>query len=135
MKLKHILLADDEKHTRFGLSLVLKRAGFRVTAVSDGIEAFSRIIEMLDMGDTIDLLVVDVQMPALTGMELVSELEKQHKCLPVLMITGYENREMLERLMHKKCVMCLEKPFEPERLLKHVELAIEKCSHHADGRD
>jgi len=121
MKKKHILLAEDEAQTRFTLSLLLKNEGYRVTAVADGWDALQFIEEVSGSEeDSLDLLVLDVQMPRMTGLELLDKLHQRKLHLPALVITGYGNKEMVVELMRRGCADYLDKPFEPDDLLGRV---------------
>ncbi|MFC1853589.1 response regulator [candidate division CSSED10-310 bacterium] len=129
MKINHILVADDEKHTRFTLSLIFRKAGFEVTAVASGREALNRIIELRNSLNPLDLLVIDIQMPGLTGFELIEEIEHKNILLPILIISGYPYREMVKGLEQRFCIEYLEKPFEPEELLNRIYLIQDKHEH------
>jgi len=121
MREKHVLVADDERHTRVTLSLVFRRAGFRVTAAEDGQQALDRVAEALRRSQSFDLLVLDIQMPGLTGIELVEALGRLGATFPILLITGYRDQDRAEDLGRKFCVEYAEKPFEPDELMGHVE--------------
>jgi DNA-binding NtrC family response regulator len=123
---KHILLADDEEHVRFTLSLVLRRAGCRVTVVEDGTRALQTSLEAARKGTPFDLLVIDIQMPGLTGVEVAKELSHLETGTPVLLITGYRDREIVKTLKSENRVVYAEKPFSPERLLDHVAVALKR---------
>lgn len=125
---KHILVADDEKHTRLVLSLILRKAGFRVTTVCDGLEALNKVVQLARDSDPFDLLVIDVQMPGMTGTELVDELMKQRALFPILLISGYSDKDMVAGLLKDGRIGYLEKPFEPDELLRHVALLIERAA-------
>ncbi|MDI6807790.1 MAG: response regulator [Candidatus Eisenbacteria bacterium] len=120
---KNILVADDEKHSRLGLSLVLRKAGYEVTIVSDGVEALARIVESAKHSKSFDLLVVDVQMPGLTGSELVEELLRINAVIPVLVMSGYRDKDTVAGLSRNGCLCYAEKPFSPSELLDHVARA------------
>lgn len=124
----HVLLAEDEGHTRLALSLVLKKAGYRVTLVEDGLQALDRAFDVASASDPFDLLVIDIQMPRLTGIDLLHELDKRDLKLPTLIISGYRYREVMERCHSKALLAYLEKPFEPNEFLWHVERLLEASS-------
>jgi len=128
MKAKHVLIADDEKHTYFALSLILRRSGFKVTAVDCGKEALKKITEIMENRESLDLLIIDIQMPGLTGFEIIEEIERRNFFIPVLVVSGYKYNDKLNGLVQKTCVGYLEKPFEPDELLYQIELVLEKFS-------
>lgn len=124
--MKRVLVADDEKHTRVVLSLILKRAGFKVTTAEDGSEALGKLIGMIHGSMPFDLLVLDIQMPGLTGIELVEEIGKLDASFPILLITGYRERERVAELSRMYCVEYAEKPFTPDELLRHVARVLDR---------
>jgi DNA-binding NtrC family response regulator len=123
---KHVLVADDERHTRLVLSLILKRAGFNVTTAEDGSEALSKLIGTIRGSRPFDLLVIDIQMPGFTGIELVEEIGKLNVAFPILLITGYRDVERVAELTRTCCVEYAEKPFAPDELLQHVARVLER---------
>lgn len=123
---KHILLADDEEHVRFTLSLILRRAGCRVTVVEDGTRALQMSLEAARRGKPFDLLVIDIQMPGLTGVEVIKELGQLGAAFPVLLITGYRDREIVNYLKSDTRIAYAEKPFSPDQLLGHVAVALKR---------
>ncbi len=122
MNPKRILIADDEEETRFSLSILMERAGYQATTVANGREALSRIIKASANGSRYDLLICDVHMPELNGEELIRELIEKKINLPVLVITGYGEKELLIRLMRMGCCRgYLDKPFNPEDIEQQVK--------------
>jgi CheY-like chemotaxis protein len=113
----HILLAENEPHTRLSLSIILRKAGFRVTAVRNGREALTRLQASCVTGETgFDLLVLDIQMPVSSGADLLDKLHTLSQSPPVMVITGYADRALVHNLQAKGCHAILHKPFEPHEL-------------------
>ncbi len=125
MKNLHILLAEDEIHLRYTLSLILRRSGYLVTTVTDGEAALREIQQKNPSSIPVDLLVTDIQMPVLTGLELLEELEEQNINIPTIVITGYGTRDMWFQLFKMGLVNYLEKPFNPRELLELIEDIVE----------
>jgi DNA-binding NtrC family response regulator len=126
MRQKHIVLSEDETPARTTLKIILVKAGYRVTAVTNGTEALDLLVSTVQNRETVDLLVTDIRMPGLTGMELIDELKKSNIEIPVLVITGFGSKEMVIQLMRKGCNDFIEKPFEPGEVLKRVEEVLKK---------
>ncbi len=124
----HILVADDEVHTRRTLSLLLEEAGYKVSVASDGGAALNQIHRCRAEGGKIDLLLLDVQMPVMTGTELLDALNGLEEPLPVLVITGHGDRKTLVELIRAGCTDYLDKPFGPEELMEGVTRALSKGS-------
>lgn len=79
----HILVADDDKHTRRLLRALLQNANYTVTTANDGEEA----LEILDH-EHIDLVVLDVMMPKMDGYEFTRRVRETDQTLPILMVTA-----------------------------------------------
>ena len=129
----HVLVADDEVHTRLTLSLILRKGGFRVTAVQDGLEALRRLLSEQERDRGFDLLVLDVQMPGLTGTELLEQIETLNLSVPILLISGYSDRDMVDLLERKGSIAYAEKPFSPEEFLAHVRGILNRPLHGMPG--
>jgi CheY-like chemotaxis protein len=120
MSRKHILVADDEYNTLLTMRFILEVADHRVTTAEDGREALDKILKAREGGSPFDLLITDIQMPGLTGLELLDELSRLKIDMPLLAITGYGNRELVMELIEKGCDKCLDKPIDDEELVKCV---------------
>ena len=128
MDKKHILLVDDEQNTLLTIQFILEVANYKVTTANNGKEALDKILEAKKSDDKIDLLVLDIQMPCLTGLELIDELNRLDINIPILVITGYRNKELVIELMRKGCGEYLDKPFDDEELIKRIAMLLEKRS-------
>jgi len=117
---KRILVVDDEENMLRTVQFILESAGYRVLTARNGAEALERIRSHGGPGGTVDLILSDVQMPGLTGLELIDAIRGLGVRAPVLVMTGYGNREMAEELKRRGCGEFLDKPFEEEELLERV---------------
>ena len=68
----------------------------------------------------IDLLILDIQMPGVTGMELLDDLNRLRIEIPVFVITGYGDKAMVVELLRRGCREYLDKPFEDQEFLCRV---------------
>lgn len=118
---KHILIAEDEKRTQLSLALILKGAGYTVTTVEDGAEAFETIKESYGTENRPDLLLTDIKMPGISGLDLAGLLKKTDVSIPVVAMTGFGNKETVVRLLKSGCRDYIEKPFSGEELLECIE--------------
>ncbi len=112
-----VLVAEDDAVVRAILANVLLERGLDVTAVGDGREALARLAER-----DFDLVVSDVSMPRMGGLELADHLRRAHPALPVLLVTG-DPVDALVAAGHD----VLAKPFPPDTLLRRVEAAVERA--------
>ena len=88
-----ILLVDDEEEIRRTYANILQVLGYRVITVCDGEEALGAFD---DSSDEIDLVVMDVVMPKVGGIEAVRVMRQKRSSLPVIFITGYERGALEE---------------------------------------
>ncbi len=79
----HILVVDDDKHTRMLIKAILENASYTVTTANNGREA----LDVLDQTH-IDLVVLDIMMPKMDGYEFTKTLRQANSTLPILMVTA-----------------------------------------------
>ena len=114
-----ILVAEDETLIRMDLVEMLREAGYEVVAeASNGSEAISLAEELRP-----DLAILDVKMPALDG---ISAAEKIISIAPVLMLTAFSQRELVERARDAGAMAYVVKPFTIDDLIPAIEIAISR---------
>jgi len=124
MQDSHILVVDDEEKTVRSASLTLRREGMRVSTAANGRDA----LLVINGADNVDVLVCDLSMPEMTGQELMSELQEEGRLIPTLVITGAPDMEMVRFVSRRFGCRVLNKPFEPEDLVKSVQLLLDNVS-------
>ncbi|GGW20665.1 histidine kinase [Streptomyces capoamus] len=129
-----VLVADDNADMREYLARILAAAGYRVTAVTDGVEALHSARR-----DTPDLVVSDVMMPRLDGLELVARLRGHTRTasVPVLLLSARAGQEASIQGLRAGADDYLVKPFAAAELLARVRANIELArlrSHHLRWR-
>jgi len=122
-----ILIAEDEKHTRLALALVLRQAGFSVLLADNGRDALEKILAQNNKR-TISLIITDFRMPRLDGLGLIDKLHEAGIIIPVMVITGYGDNEMMQQLRNRGCLAYIDKPFIPEELLSQVTTALQQSA-------
>jgi len=119
-KAKHmarILLAEDDDNLREFLTRGLRRAGHTVLPAADGDSALNLLID----DDSVDLLLADVVMPGLDGIELARQATKRWPTLRVMFITGFAAVALRQREMGSRPATVLAKPFHLRQLVEEVE--------------
>jgi CheY-like chemotaxis protein len=119
-KALRILLVDDEEGFRFGAGVALRRVGYRVEEAADGREALRKILSARDAGDPVRLVVTDIRMPVMSGIELIDALRDQGVDTALCAITCFGDQDLVSQLAGKGCTEYIEKPFPPEELLRRV---------------
>jgi len=113
-----ILIVDDEKNYPPILSAVLDDAGFETLSAYSGREALS-ILENSD----VDLVLTDMKMPGMDGIELLELIKKRDPELPVIVMTAHGTVEKAVEAMQKGAYSYLLKPFDNEQLVLYVNKA------------
>jgi DNA-binding response OmpR family regulator len=111
---RRVLLAEDDLSMRRMLVQALQRDGFEVTSVDNGAKLLERIQEAwLEPDDArpYDLVITDVHMPALSGLDVLRELRTVDPSTPVLVISAFSDQEMIETVDDLDGVV-LDKPFD-----------------------
>lgn len=127
-----ILIVDDEEDFLFSASIALRQAGYEVVEAADGGEALSRTREFLGAGDRFDLLLTDLRMPFMCGLELLVALRELGIDIPVIAVTGFCDDALRADLMKNGCTEFLEKPFEPSELVARVRMVLEGLAYEGE---
>ncbi|RLC26619.1 MAG: sigma-54-dependent Fis family transcriptional regulator [Deltaproteobacteria bacterium] len=116
-----ILIVDDEKNYRVVLEALLAPEGYEIITAGRAAEAL-RIIRDSDL----DLVITDMKMPGMSGMDLLDECRKIKPDVPVIMMTAYGTIEMAVEAMKKQAYDYITKPFNNEELKLIVKKALER---------
>lgn len=119
--MEKILVVDDEQSLREVLSIMLKRTGYAVTSVADGEEA----IELLNK-DIFDLVITDLRMPKIDGMEVLKAAKSASPETVVLIITGFASADSGVEAMKQGAYDYLTKPFQVDEVQMIIRNALEK---------
>ena len=112
-----ILLVEDQDQVRFVANAILKRSGYRVLAAMNAAEA----LLLCDMhSESIALLLTDVVMPQMSGVELAKRLSHARPELKVLYMSGYTDDSVVRHGILESEMAFLQKPFTPETLTRKV---------------
>ena len=118
---QRIFLVDDEPTILAAARETLEKAGFKVTCFSRGSDCLKNMA-----GRKCDLLITDVRMPGVNGMELLAEVRRSVPWLPVLILTGYGDIQMAAQAFKSGAFDFIEKPFGREALVSAVENVLRK---------
>jgi PAS domain S-box-containing protein len=119
---ERILVVDDEAAVLRSTQRLLETFGYEVTTASDGLEATRAFAEI---GDQIDLVVLDMSMPGLSGHEVFKRVRELRADIPVLFCSGYHRGEEQSRLSLAERVEFLEKPFTVSDLLEKARALLD----------
>jgi len=118
---KKILIVDDEPTVRALLRDVLEIEGYDIVEASDGEAAIAAVADEVP-----DLLVLDVMMPGMSGIDVLMQLREEHSNnqLPIILLTAASDDDTTWRGWSSGASIYLQKPFDPSHLLDWVERLI-----------
>lgn len=116
-----ILIVDDEAVIREGIRRILEKSGFSVEATASGRIALENIQE-----EEFDVVITDLKMPGMSGMEVLKNIKILQPAVPVIIITGYATVETAVEAIKNGAFDYLSKPFTPDQILSMVNRALEQ---------
>jgi len=117
-----ILIVDDEEVLRDVLDAVLRREGFEVAMAASGEEALS----VLDEDDSIDLVILDIMLPGISGLDTLRAIRISNPSLPVIIITAFSSIDGAIEAMKHGAFHYIPKPFKNEEVILTVNKALEQ---------
>lgn len=114
--MSRILIVDDEPDMRLAVRNVLKLRGYEISEAGDGPSALAMVRESRP-----DLVLLDIRLPGMDGIEVLDGLKKMDDSLPVVMITGYGHIQSAVDVMKLGASEYLQKPFENAQLVETVK--------------
>jgi DNA-binding response OmpR family regulator len=122
----HILLAEDDHEMRSLLTLSLRRAGLQVTPCRDGSDLLSHLTPFIlhEAPVGFDLIISDIRMPLVTGLEILEDLPQREGFPPIILITAFGDQRIHQRARDLGAVATLDKPFRMDELLALVRASL-----------
>ncbi|MDR0726315.1 MAG: sigma-54 dependent transcriptional regulator [Prevotellaceae bacterium] len=120
MTKKRILIADDEAKIRKVMSLLLRDEGYEVLAVDNGVAAVDEAGRFNP-----DLVLLDHQMPDMTGMDALKQIKSKHPAAVIIIVTAHGSISLAVNAIKEGAYDFIEKPFDNDQLLLTVRRAIE----------
>ena len=102
-----MLIVDDQRGVRRLLEELFKREGWEVICAGDGLEAIKYVEQQLP-----DLILMDVKMPNMNGLEATHEIMKKNPNIPIIMMTAYGEIEVVKQALDAGVKKCISKPFD-----------------------
>ena len=115
-----ILVADDEEGIRESLNLILSEE-YDLDFVVNGQETIDKLAK-----ERFDLVLLDIKMPKMDGLDVMKKLKEQNITVPVLVLTAYQSVELAKEAIKLGALDYLAKPFEREQILNAVQEALSK---------
>ena len=117
-----VSIIDDDASVRAGINRLVRSLGY-VARTFQSAEQFLRSPEL----DTSSCLIVDVQMPHMSGLELQHVLRSRKRDLPVIFITAFPESDVRAQALEHGAIAFLAKPLDGPTLDKHIHLALDKA--------
>ena len=116
--MNHILVVDDEEHLVIGIKFNLEAEGFQVSVANSGPEAFDVLEKSTS---TVDLIVLDLMLPGMSGYEICEQLRETGHNMPVLMLSARTLSEDRTRGFDVGANQYMVKPFELQELISRIK--------------
>ena len=120
-----ILIVDDEESIRKALRLTLKKEGYDVMEADNG----GKGIEVIGSDDNplmVDIIICDIRMPKINGLEAIAFFRRQYPSVPVIVLTGYPDIQLATDLLKQGVADYIVKPVDKDTLVAAVEKAMER---------
>ncbi|MBC8259051.1 MAG: sigma-54-dependent Fis family transcriptional regulator [SAR324 cluster bacterium] len=125
-----VLFIDDEEEVRLAYSDSIRLEGYDVVAIESAAEALEHISQNWN-----GIIISDIKMPLMDGMELLSKVNKIDNKIPVILITGHGDIELAVTAMHQGAYDFITKPVDPLQILDIVRRSLEKRNLVLENRD
>jgi DNA-binding NtrC family response regulator len=112
MQKNKVLIVDDQPGMTETLADILADAGCDVALATNGVQALEHVTE-----HTVDMVLMDVIMPGMNGVETLRALKQLSPHTPVVMMTGYQVTHLINEAMHEGSLAVLQKPVDPGLLV------------------
>lgn len=117
--MSRLLVVDDDENLRTVLATLLETAGYDVATAGDGAEALQRLDR-----ESFDLMLMDVWMPRMTGLEALAQLKTRPQPPKVILLTADDTPDTVLHALRDQAYQYLSKPFDPNALLATVSNAL-----------
>ncbi len=121
MEQLRILLVDDEEDLVYILAERLVLRGFQAEVATSGVDALRRVRE-----EDFSVLILDVKMPGICGLEVMTEVKQRRPDLPIILLTGHGSVVRQETKTRERAFDCLMKPIDIDRLTEAIKSAVDR---------
>jgi CheY-like chemotaxis protein len=113
-----VLVVEDERNIRLLITTIMRQVGHEVMEAADGRDALSQLAEHMP-----DLVLTDLRMPRMTGIQLIEEVKKQFPDMPVMVVSAFSDQ--IEKALENGASYYLRKPFAKWQLVDAVDKVLE----------
>lgn len=115
-----ILIVDYDPVTLNVLSASLTSLGYQVITAKNGREALDILTSSVNRDEQVKLLLTDLEIPYMSGLELIRSVRKIIPGLPAILMTAFGDHRVRDEVRRLDCCVYMEKPFKPEALLEKI---------------
>ena len=119
-KLPKVLICDDEEGIRESLKLILGDH-YELILTKDGLQC----LDVLEKSKDIGLVLMDIKMPKVNGLDVLKQVKEKHSSLPVVIVTGYKSTETAMEAVRLGASGYIVKPFKSEEILFTVKKSLQ----------
>ncbi|RLB80477.1 MAG: hypothetical protein DRH17_11825 [Deltaproteobacteria bacterium] len=116
-----ILIVDDGRGTLNALKAGLTSFGYQVLTAAHGPQALKIIESSIEKAEPVELMVTDLKMPGVNGLELIRSAREVRPGLAAILMTAYGDDNIRKEVKDLGCCKYIDKPFRPESLVKMIE--------------
>jgi two-component system response regulator FlrC len=135
MSKEHILVVDEDETIRCMLSHALALSGFEVTTTASAEEALLLLSENAWMGGVVNLMLIDIELPGISGLELLDELSRRGNAVPTIIMSGVNGKDAVSGAVQRRCVGYFPKPFRLHSLLGAIRGYLEGAAQKRGGEE
>lgn len=121
MNIQRILIVDDEVEFCRAIQRHLRRKGFETEIAHDGVTAYKMIQDSDYEKSKIDIVIMELVIPKMNGLELAKKIDIKYPEIPVIFISGYHNLSYVVNIFRFNKDYFIKKPFTPETINKIIE--------------
>lgn len=114
--MQRILVVEDDTGTRSLITQVLRRSGFQTVEAENGLRA----LEVLENDDQFDLILSDMRMNFVDGLELLAEVKARWSSIPMIMLSVYSMADWIQNAIDKGAAGYIVKPFTQQQLIEAI---------------
>src|SRR6266498_1350869 len=119
-KSSHILIVDDDSLTLDATAQLLEREGYQISALDNAGNALAFVRD-----NPVDAVLTDINMPGMSGIDLLEQLHGRQPDIPVILMTAYAELEMAVEAIKKGTFDFLIKPYKPLQLFHSIKKAVD----------
>ncbi len=129
---KRLLIVEDERQIQLTLKLYMQSCGYEVEVSDNGRQAWELVRERYAGRRCFDLILTDIRMPEMTGVELLEKMWEEGLSIPSVAMTGDCDEDSLSRLESVECFKVVHKPFAPSYIKNIIVDVLASKRHDSD---